>query len=224
MEITSAPSQAMTSVGQAPVRLRMSFEEFLDWEHAGIAEWVDGEVFQMAVKYEHQLIVDFLNRLIGFFIVLMNAGILKSAPYVMRAIPGGPAREPDLMFVAKENIARVTSSLINGPADLVIEVVSEESAARDRSEKFDEYEDAGVREYWIIDSRPNRQRADFYVLDANGRYRPVLVSDDGIYRSTVLEGFWLDVKWLWQKDPNPLSALAHVVGPDKLIEAIRADS
>jgi Uma2 family endonuclease len=34
---------------------------------------------------------------------------------------------------------------------------------------------AGVREYWILDPRPGYERADFYVLDEQGRYRPVPV-------------------------------------------------
>jgi len=37
----------------------------------------------------------------------------------------------------------------DGPADLAIEIVSEESRLRDRGEKFAEYEVGGVKEYWI---------------------------------------------------------------------------
>jgi Uma2 family endonuclease len=126
------------------------------------------------------------------------------------------------MVVTTEHLDRLTSDQLDGPADLVVEVISDESVSRDRGEKFYEYQDAGVREYWIIDSRPDRQRADFYVLDANQRYRPVPIADDGTYRSTVLPDFWLRVDWMWAEEPDALKALAQVVGPDKLIEAIRA--
>ncbi len=54
--------------------LRMSFEDFLKWEHNGIAEWVNGEVTVMAVKNEHQRIVDFLNRLLGLLYLDIQAG------------------------------------------------------------------------------------------------------------------------------------------------------
>jgi Uma2 family endonuclease len=193
--------------------LRMSYDEFLAWEHTGIAEWVNGEVFQISVKDEHQRVVDFLNQLLGFFLTLMKLGVTRSAPYVMRIAPEGPGREPDLMVILNENRHRITSSQLTGPADLIIEVVSDESAARDKLEKFDEYEAAGVREYWLIDSRPNKKRAEFFVLDeVTHRYQPVPVGRDRIYRSTVIRDFWLDTDWLWADAPDAPAALSKILG------------
>ena len=68
---------------------------------------------------------------------------------------------------------------------------------------------AAVREYWIIDSRPGRRIARFYVLD-EGRYLEVMPDELGIYRSTVLEGFWLDVSWLWEEQPRALTAWTEI--------------
>lgn len=222
MEATGTLSQANIPATQAPARLRMTYDEFLKWEHPGIAEWVDGEVTIVAVKNDHQRVVDFLIQVLGLYLRIMMMGVIRSAPFVMRATPNGPGHEPDVMVVTSNHLDRITPDQLDGPADLVIEVVSEESVSRDRSEKFYEYQDAGVREYWIIDPRPNRQRADFYVLDANGRYRPVPIADDGTYHSTVLPGFWLHVDWLWAEEPDALKALAHIIGPDKMAEAMRS--
>ncbi|MBI5347810.1 MAG: Uma2 family endonuclease, partial [Chloroflexi bacterium] len=86
--------------------------------------------------------------------------------------------------------------------DLIIEVISDDSVGRDRAAKFEENEEAGVREYWIIDPRPKRRRADFYQLGADGKYKPVPIENDGVYRSLVLKNFWLNVNWMWQ-DPLP---------------------
>jgi Uma2 family endonuclease len=201
----------------------MSAEEFLRWEHLGIAEWVNGEVSIMAVTNEHQRIVDFLNRLLGIFVQISGLGIVRSAPYAMRAVPGGNIREPDLTFVATAHLERVRREVLDGPADLVVEVVSEESVARDYDDKFAEYQDAGVQEYWIIDPRPNRRRASFFQRDAHGRLQPALVDANNVYRSSVLPGFWLKLEWLWQADPEPdaLAALAEIVGAEKLIAALR---
>jgi Uma2 family endonuclease len=131
-------------------------------------------------------------------------------------VPGGNGREPDLMFIATANLARLGQKYLDGPADLVIEMVSEDSVVRDRDDKFSEYQDAGVREYWIIDPRPNRRRADFYVMGENGKYQPVPIPNDNRYHSTVLPGFWLDLEWLWQEDPNELAALTEIVGAERL--------
>jgi Uma2 family endonuclease len=67
-----------------------------------------------------------------------------------------------MTFVAKANASRLTEKRLEGPADLVIEVVSDDSVERDYDEKFIEYQDCGVQEYWIVDPRPRRNRALFY--------------------------------------------------------------
>ncbi|NJM06152.1 Uma2 family endonuclease [Candidatus Gracilibacteria bacterium] len=191
----------------------MNYERFLEWEHDGIAEWVDGRVYlYMSTKLEHQKIVDFLNRLLGLFVQLMKLGVVTTGPYAMRAVPNGPGREPDLMFVAQQHLARMTSKQLEGPADLVVEVVSDDSVVRDRDEKFFEYQQASIREYWIVDPRPNRLRADFYVLDEQGTYQAIPIGADGVYRSTVLLNFWFKVGWLWDEVPNPLAAFTQIVG------------
>lgn len=204
----------------------MTREEFLRWGHAGIAEWINGEVITMSVRNEHQRVVDFLNRLIGIFVELFGLGILRSAPYAMRVAPDGNIREPDLMFVRMANYQRLTPDLLDGPADLVVEVVSEESVARDYDHKFVEYQNGGVREYWILDPRPDRRRVSFFVLGPDRLYRPVALDEAGVYRSTVLPGFWLDPAWLWppqeQGDPDALRALVRMIGPEAVMSALKA--
>ena len=216
------PSPAPATQGQ---RLRMSYEEYLAWADEDVhAEWVDGEVIvQVSPKEPHQRVVAFLMSLISLFIELFQLGRLLHAPFEMRAIPGGPAREPDLIFIAHEHLDRLSQERLSGPADLIVEVISDDSVARDRADKFYEYQAAGVREYWILDSRPGRERADFYVLDEKGRYRPVPPASDGRYHSTVLSDFWLHVDWVTSAEPPAvLRALAQIVGPQKLVEAIEA--
>jgi Uma2 family endonuclease len=88
--------------------------------------------------------------------------------------------------------------------------------------KFDEYEAAGVSEYWVLDNRPKRARAWFYQLDASGRYVSVLPDADGVYHSAVLPGLELRVDWLWQEELDVLSALAQLVGPERFAQALRA--
>ena len=74
------------------------------------------------------------------------------------------------LFLAKEHLDRIGEARIEGPADLVIEIVSDDSVARDFDEKFVEYQGCGIPEYWIIDPRDQRQRALFYQLNDGGEY------------------------------------------------------
>ena len=218
MAAPTAQVEATAAADPAAAPLRMTFEEYLafDYEH-GLAEWVNGEVICfMSTTAPHQRITDFLLFVFKGFLRVRGLGRVITAPYAMRAVPGGNGREPDIMFVATANLARLGRTHLEGPADLIVEVISDDSVTRDRDDKFSGYQDAGVREYWIIDPRPNRRRADFYVLNERGRFDPVPIPDDNRYRSTAWPGFWLDVEWLWQEDPNELAALTEIVGAERL--------
>jgi Uma2 family endonuclease len=119
----------------------------------------------------------------------------------MKTGPELPGREPDIIFVSRENLERLKESHLEGPADLVIEIISRESLERDRGEKLEEYEEGGVREYWLID--PDRKEAEFYLLGEEGNYRLIFGGSVGEYRSEVVPGFWLRVDWLWE-EPLPM--------------------
>jgi Uma2 family endonuclease len=189
----------------------MTYEEFLAWcDEDTWAEWVDGEVVMISpASRRHQQIVDFLTRVLGIFVEARNSGLVISAPFQMKTGPELPGREPDLFFLAKEHVDRLRETYVEGPADLVIEVISPESRVRDRGEKFYEYEAGGVTEYWLID--PERQQAEFYQRDPNGHYHPVLPDTEGKYQAQVLPGFWLQVAWLWQEPlPQALAVLREL--------------
>lgn len=190
----------------APPRItrkeKMTFDEFLAWcDEDTRAEWVNGEIIMTSpASRQHQKIRMFLTFLLNQFVRARKLGEVFDNPFLMRLpdVPSG--REPDILFIRHEHLDRLRETYLDGAADLVIEIVSPESIARDRGEKFVEYEQAGIPEYWLID--PLRRRAEFYRL-AQGMYRLVEPDAHGIYRSAVVEGFWLRVAWLWQ-EPLPM--------------------
>jgi len=113
--------------------------------------------------------------------------------------------------VANAHLTRLHPTFLDGPAALVVEVLSPEGVGRDRGNKFFEYQAAALPEYWLID--PITRRAEFYQLDTQGVYTLVVPDANGIYRSSTLADFWLDVAWLWL-DPLPRieDALLKIVG------------
>lgn len=181
---------------------RMTWQEFLDWMDEDIhAEWVDGEIVMTSpASNTHQDLSDFLTSILRLFVRRGNLGWVRSNPFLMRLAGRPSGREPDILFVRREHLDRVRDTFLDGPADLVVEIISPESIGRDRGDKFVEYEQAGIPEYWLID--PLRRRAEFYNLSREGVYQLTEPDASGIYRSTQLDGFWLKVEWLWQ-DPLP---------------------
>lgn len=182
----------------------MSYAEFLAWaDEDTLAEWVNGEAIMTSPASNiHQDLSGFLESLLRIFVESRQVGIVRNAPFQMKLEHG---REPDLLFVAAAHLPRLQETYLDGPADLVVEIVSPESAGRDRGEKFIEYEAGGVLEYWLLD--PQRQWAEFYLLQ-NGRYHLAFAGAAGEYRSTVLPGFWLRTEWLWQR---PLPTVLTVI-------------
>lgn len=177
-----------------------SYEEFLaQSDEDTYAEWVHGEILPMApVSADHQDLAGFLIALLRAFVDRFGGRVLHE-PYQMKPAEGLPGRAPDIMVVLPEHLDRITPTHLEGPADLVVEIVSPESRVRDRGEKFYEYEQGGVREYWLID--PIRRQAEFYSLEAEGVFHPIPVGEDGVFRSRILAGFWLRVEWLWRRPP-----------------------
>jgi Uma2 family endonuclease len=216
MDTLTTADANVPRTGIETVPLRMSYEEFLQWDEyeAGLTEWVDGEVIlHMPPLESHQRVVVFLVGLLDLFVQLFQLGIVRVAPFSMRATAEGNAREPDLFFLAAENMGRLTSKDLAGPADMVVEVISTDSVSRDRDDKFYEYQNGGVREYWIIDPRPGKQRVDCYWLTPEGHYQATLPDEDGRYHSVVLRGFWFRPIWLWQEPAiDLLTALAEMRG------------
>lgn len=196
-------------------RRAMTFEEFVAWDEEGVhGEWIDGEVvLWTTLGLRHQQLLGLALTLLSRFARQGNLGTVLHL-VGMRILSGSVMRVPDVVFVAREHAERVTEGWIEGPADLVVEVLSAGSVTRDRIDKFREYELAGVREYWMFDSRPGHERADFYHLDKHGRYVPIASDEAGRFHSSVLPGFWLDPDWLWpDPHPDPVALLDLISAP-----------
>ncbi len=187
----------------------IGFEAFLAWALAeeGRYEWVDGEVVPMSPQnVRHLDLIGFLYRLLVTYVEAHDLGRVFLAGLLMRLPTRPSGREPDLLFVATEHLDRLHETYLDGPADLVVEIVSPESDARDHGEKLVEYEAAGIPEYWLVD--PLRRDALFHVLGEDGRYRRVSPDADDWYTSQVLPGFRIQVGRLWQR---PLPPIGEVV-------------
>ncbi len=200
-------------------RLAMSYEAFQQWDGAIHAEWVKEEALLfMPPKTVHQRLARFICNLLSLYAEALELGEVMLAPFTM--LLADSAREPDLFFVAKENLARLTPENFLGPADLVVEIISDSSVFRDRVDKFYEYQANGVREYWLIDPRSGKQRIDCYWLTPQTKFQAILPDAEGRYHSVVLAGFWFQATWFWQEPlPNPLRALA-AIAPQTLRDAL----
>lgn len=85
--------------------------------------------------------------------------------------------EPDISVVC--NMSKLDDTGCKGAPDLVMEILSPTTQRHDKFTKFNLYQQAGVREYWIVD--PVSKSAQAFVLD--GKY--YVAKDFGTVGDTV---------------------------------------
>ena len=176
----------------------VSFEEFLARYEGQHAEWHAGKVIRkMSNNEQHQFLLNLLQTILSMYFMFKQNGKLYSDGYQMQLHDDKPARQPDLLIVFEEHYDRIKHQYLDGAADIVIEIVSPATGKVDRGDKYYQYQDGGVPEYWIID--PQSMQVDIYYLDDEGHYQRVKEAIDKII-SYQLEGFVLDNAVLWQRE------------------------
>jgi len=185
---------------------RMTEEEFVAWcDEDTRAEFVDGEVIVFSPSStEHVLLCNFLGTLLRVYVDAHQLGVVGGPEWQVRLRPG-LRRVPDVLFVSRERLSIIRDTHIEGAPDLVIEVVSPDSEERDWRDKYWDYEQAGVREYWVIE--PYTKVVALYRLDEEGKYQRV-EPEGGFFVSEAVPGFKLKPDWLWQEPlPSVVEAL-----------------
>lgn len=184
-------------------------EDFVAWcDEDTWAEWVEGEIIMMApVSGDHADLGVWLTKVIGLFVEAKNLGVVRGPEFQIRLNPEC-RRVPDLLFVSANRRDILRRNHVEGAPDLIIEIVSPDSAARDWREKYLEYQAAGVREYWIID--PDHERLEAYRLSGEGTYQ-LIEEKNGQVTSGVLAGLYLRPAWLWQEElPKAIDVLREL--------------
>ncbi len=120
---------------------------------------------------------------------------------------GEDAFTPDVFAVGPQCAGRLNQRYLDGPADLVIEVLAKDRDRQDRELKRDRYEKAGVKDYWLVD--PHQKSVDFLVRQKKGFVSKTLEAD-GSYRPASFPGLRFHPTNLWQHDgwgdgPAPFS-------------------
>lgn len=94
--------------------------------------------------------------------------------------------EPDLVYIANENLHILTDKNVQGPPDLLAEVLSQATKKRDSELKFALYQKHGVQEYWIVD--PVTLTIRVLRLEDKQYQEALLLDQSGILTTPLLPG------------------------------------
>jgi Uma2 family endonuclease len=170
-----------------PAVYRLKFADWMRFPDDGrLYEIVEGELYVTPPpNIEHQRISRELEFILLAFLRRERRGEILDAPVGVR-LSDEDVLEPDLLVVLRENADRVGEQVIDGPPDLVVEILSPGTARHDLGPKRAKYEEAGVPEYWIVD--PVSKSIEIQVLHEGKYARHALVRRDEILRSPLLPG------------------------------------
>lgn len=118
------------------------------------AELIDGElIFLEAPSSIHQELIGELFFEIKLYIRTINGPckILPSPLDVQLDCDNRTMLQPDISVICHRD--RIVKKGVYGAPDLCIEIVSPSSRKRDYEKKRMKYQNAGVREYWIVDPK-----------------------------------------------------------------------
>lgn len=165
-------------------------------------EIIDGEhVVTAAPNVRHQVVV---GRLFGEIYVYLKArpgtGMLLAAPTDV-VLSRHDVVEPDLLFVAADQMAVVTAANLQGAPTLAVEVLSPSTRQRDAQTKRRLFARTGVREYWLVD--PELDTVQVYRGSedgAFGRAAELSAEDDHTLTTPLLPGWSLGLRELFRDD------------------------
>ena len=178
--------------------LRMSYEAFLTLEVHG--DWIDGQVVLKGGQTDrHQDVLGLLMTTVHWWLEVHDAGDSRFN-FQVRALPGGPGREVEYLCLTNEHYReRVRFTYVDGPADVVLEILGDATRERDLEMRV-EYARGGVPEYWMID--PEQKWAEVCRLTSGGTYETASDSSSGLLKSEVFPGLWFRTEWLLD-EPTP---------------------
>jgi Uma2 family endonuclease len=101
---------------------------------------------------------------------------------------------------------RDENGFVAGPPELVVEV-ARSSRYLDLGPKRDEYERAGVLEYVVRTFEPDEV---LWQVARDGHFEPLLPDADGLHRSRVFPGLWLDPRALLARDTRRLREVVEL--------------
>lgn len=157
-----------------------TYADYLTWQWGEMTELIKGKIYKMspAPGSLHQKVSGEIFRQLANFLKGKKCQVF-SAPFDVR-LPSAKKNQadkeittvvqPDLCVVCDP--LKIDSRGCMGAPDWILEILSPHTSSKDLREKFDVYEEAGVKEYWVV--HPQEHTILVYTLSVHGKYQGML--------------------------------------------------
>lgn len=179
-----------------------TYADYYKWKFEERVELLKGKIFKMgAPTASHQRISMRMGSAINFYLEGKACEVF-SAPFDV-LIPRKSKDDKDIITVLQPDLcvvcdaSKVEERGCIGAPDIVIEILSPANNKKELKYKHEIYEEAGVKEYWVVD--PREKGVQIY-LNNNGKLLAsgYLYEEDSI-ESELLPGFSLNLAHIFTK-------------------------
>jgi len=176
----------------ATEKKKYTYEDYLKTPDDVRYELIEGDLLMTPSPVtKHQRILRELGFELLSFVRVKDLGEIFLAPFDVH-LDNENVVEPDILFISKQRLHIIGEKNVQGPPDLVVEILSESTANRDLVQKKRLYAKFGVKEYWIV--IPGEEIVEIYTLkDALYVLGKSLGKEDAI-ESPLLKGLKIDLK------------------------------
>jgi Uma2 family endonuclease len=187
-----------------PSRL-YTYADYLSWIDDKRRELIDGVVYDLlsAPTRWHASITMNLSSIVGWFIKERKGKCkIYHAPFDVRFPKNGKTADDEIYTVVQPDICvicdpkKLDDKGCIGAPDLIVEVQSPSTAQRDLKEKFDLYEEAGVKEYWVV--FPRVKGLTVFLLQEDGKFdKGTTYEFTGKVPVSIFKGLEIDLEELF---------------------------
>ncbi len=191
----------MTHPRQAPRSAVFTYGDYLTWPDEERWEIIDGEAFAMtaAPALDHQ---ELLAELVTQFRTFLRGKPCRIFPDPDVILPRADEADDQVRTVVRPDLvvvcdpAKMDGKRIRGGPDLAIEILSPATASHDCLRKRRLYEQAGVREFWLV--HPADRIVTVFHLGSDGTYgKPLYHDRESKVAVSVLPGLEIDLGLLF---------------------------
>lgn len=179
-----------------PQENRYTYADLLTWDENERYELIDGYPMMMSSPaIAHQRAVIAISSQLFDYLKGKKCEVFSS-PVDVRLFEGEEEHPedvdtvviPDVMVVCDPK--KLDKAGCKGAPDMVVEVLSPSSVRHDRFTKFNLYQRAEVREYWIVD--PDSKLVQVFLLE-DGQYKAKIYDEKGTVKVNVLDDCTIDL-------------------------------
>lgn len=176
-----------------------TYADYLKWTIEERLELIKGKIFRMSPgpNRMHQAISVRITNSI-YNLLRGQKCQVYTAPFDVR-LPRKSKKDEDIITVVQPDICVICdpSKLDDrgciGAPDIVVEILSPSNNKKELKNKYEVYEESGVKEYWIV--TPQERTFFRYILDNAGKFQPThLLTEGDIVTTPILPGLALDLE------------------------------